>query len=116
MRSAWFDHVRKTREKESRGKKVKVTHREAMKIASASWPAIKAKLQRKAEREKKKLKLAKKKAGREIVSDFDATAPPRTNLGGGGLSPLLGVVVAARAWRRCPRGRTSPRSARATGP
>ena len=38
MRSAWFDHVRKTREKESRGKKVKVTHREAMKIASASWP------------------------------------------------------------------------------
>ena len=34
----------------------------------------------KAEREKKKVKLAKKKAGRDIVSDFDATAPPRTNL------------------------------------
>ena len=70
MRSAWFDHVRKTREKESRGKKVKVTHREAMKIASASWPAIKAKLQRKAERERKKQEREKKKAAKQKVAEI----------------------------------------------
>ena len=78
MRSAWFDHVRKTREKESRGKKVKVTHREAMKIASASWPAIKAKLQRKAEREKKKIERERKKAAKAKVKELKAEEDPKS--------------------------------------
>ena len=75
MRSAWFDHVRKTREKESRGKKVKVTHREAMKIASTSWPGIKAKLQRKAEREKKKVERERKKAAKAKVKELSEEDP-----------------------------------------
>ena len=70
MRTAWFDHVRKVREKESRGKKDKVTHREAMKIASTTWPGIKAKLQRKAERERKKQEREKKKAAKQKVAEI----------------------------------------------
>ena len=34
MRKAWFDYVRKTRAKLSRGKKEKCSHRDAMKAAS----------------------------------------------------------------------------------
>ena len=54
MRKAWFDYVRKTRVKMSRGQKVKCTHREAMKGASVTWPAEKAKLLRKLAREAKR--------------------------------------------------------------
>ena len=70
MRTAWFDHVRKTREKESRGKKDKVTHREAMKLASTTWPGIKAKLQRKAERERKKQDREKKRVAKQKVAEI----------------------------------------------
>ena len=56
MRVNWFDHVRKTRKKLSKGLKQGklVPHREAMKVASQSWPVIKLKLQKKIGREKKK--------------------------------------------------------------
>ena len=56
MRVNWFDHVRKTRKKLSKGLKQGklVPHREAMKVASQSWPTIKVKLQKKITREKKK--------------------------------------------------------------
>ena len=54
MRKAWFEFVRKTRVKMSRGQKIKATHREAMKAASANWPAEKAKLIRKHAREAKR--------------------------------------------------------------
>ena len=54
MRKAWFDHVRKTRVKMSRGQKTKATHREAMKAASVGWAAEKAKLLRKIARDERK--------------------------------------------------------------
>jgi len=54
MRKAWFDYVRKTRARMSRGQKVKCTHREAMKAASVGWPVEKAKLVRKIAREAKR--------------------------------------------------------------
>ena len=43
MRVNWFEHVRKTRKKLSKGLKQGklVPHREAMKAASQTWPAIK---------------------------------------------------------------------------
>ena len=43
MRNEWFDHVRKTRKKMSRGKN-QISHRDAMKAASGTWPEAKAKL------------------------------------------------------------------------
>lgn len=73
MRSAWFDHVKKTREKESRVQKTNVTHREAMKLASQTWPTIKAKLQKKLEREKKKADRALKKTSKDAVEKLKGT-------------------------------------------
>ena len=55
LRQLWFDHVRKTRKKHST-KKAPVSHREAMSMASESWPAIKARI------EKKRARDAKRKA------------------------------------------------------
>ena len=52
MRQLWFDHVRKTRKKIGTKKKP-CTHRDAMKIASTSWPKIKVKIQKKRARAKK---------------------------------------------------------------
>ncbi len=54
MRSAWFDHVRKTRKKLARERKEEVSHREAMSIASTSWEVEKKKYTRKIAREKRK--------------------------------------------------------------
>ena len=56
MRVNWFEHVRKTRKKLSKGLKQGklVPHREAMKAASQTWPAIKVKLTKKISRQKKK--------------------------------------------------------------
>ena len=62
MRQHWFDHVRRTRVKMTKSSKENVSHREAMKIASDSWPAEKAKVERSMKR------AAKKKAkGKKIV-------------------------------------------------
>lgn len=52
MRKAWTDHVSETRRKGNRGKNT-MSHREAMKAASETWPKAKAKLERKLKREKK---------------------------------------------------------------
>ena len=46
MRQNWFEHVRKTRVKMAKKRKEPVTHREAMKSASDSWPKEKAKIER----------------------------------------------------------------------
>ena len=54
MRRAWFDFVRKTRGKLSKGKKEKCSHREAMKAASAGWVAEKQKVAKRLARAKKK--------------------------------------------------------------
>ena len=53
MRKAWFEFVRKTRTKMSRGKKEKASHREAMKQASEGWAVEKAKIARRLARAKK---------------------------------------------------------------
>ena len=55
MRSAWFDHVRKTRKKLAKERKEEVSHREAMSIASTSWGVEKIRYARKIAREKRKL-------------------------------------------------------------
>ena len=53
MRKGWTDYVRAVRKKGNRGKKT-MTHREAMKSASVSWPKEKAKLVRRMKRQCKK--------------------------------------------------------------
>lgn len=50
MKKAWLDHVRDTREKNNRGKK-SCTYREAMALASTTWAAKKAKIERAQKRE-----------------------------------------------------------------
>ena len=54
MRKHWFEYVRKTRKKMARGKKEPVSHRDAMKEASQSWGAEKAKLVKRIAREIRK--------------------------------------------------------------
>ena len=60
MRSAWFEHVAKTRKKLTRVRKVSVSHREAMAVASTTWEVEKKKILRRQAREEKKQKRAKK--------------------------------------------------------
>jgi len=55
MRSHWFEHVRKTRKKLSSARKKPVSHQDAMREASISWPEKKVKIQRRIRREQKKL-------------------------------------------------------------
>ena len=50
MRKGWTDHVATTRRKGNRGK-LSMTHKEAMKAASVTWPKAKAKLLRKRKKE-----------------------------------------------------------------
>ena len=54
MRQHWFEHVRKTRVRMSKKKKEPVSHRDAMKEASVSWPKEKAKIERAQKRAAKK--------------------------------------------------------------
>ena len=61
MRIHWFEHVRKTRKQLVSSRKAPVTHQEAMREASISWPTKKEKLQKKLQRQKKKLEKANKK-------------------------------------------------------
>ena len=60
MRQHWFDHVRRTRVKMTKSSKENVSHREAMKIASDSWPAEKQKIERANKRAAKKKAKGKK--------------------------------------------------------
>ena len=55
MRKAWTDYVAEVRRKGNRGKKT-MSHRDAMKTASVTWPKAKAKLIRK---QKKSAPVAK---------------------------------------------------------
>ena len=54
MRKAWFEFVRKTRTKLSRGQKDKCSHRDAMKAASEGWVKEKQKVAKRLARAKKK--------------------------------------------------------------
>ena len=54
-RKEWFNWVAKERRKMQRKDK-KATHRQAMAAASVTWPKQKARLQKKAAREAKRLK------------------------------------------------------------
>ena len=51
MRKGWTDHVADTRRKGNRGKN-SMSHKEAMKAASVTWPKAKAKLERKIRKER----------------------------------------------------------------
>ena len=77
MRSAWQEHVAKTRKRGNRGKST-MTHREAMKEASLTWGKEKAKLIRRKKRECKKRSVsappAKKAAGSESKNDHSEDA------------------------------------------
>jgi len=53
LRQEWFLYVAKTRKRMSRKSKEDVSHRDAMKEASTSWPNEKKKLLRKIKREQK---------------------------------------------------------------
>ena len=57
MRHEWFAWVAKTRKKMSKGQEKQVAHREAMRLASESWPKQKEKLLKKARRLEKLAKL-----------------------------------------------------------
>ena len=59
MRQHWFEHVKKTRKRMSRGKEI-ASHREAMKAASDTWAAAKAKIER--SKKSKARKVANEKA------------------------------------------------------
>ena len=54
MRIHWFEHVRKTRKQLVSSRKQPVTHQEAMREASISWPTKKEKIKKKINRQKKK--------------------------------------------------------------
>ena len=63
LRREWFDYVKKVRKKNTKRDKP-CSHTEAMKIASATWPQVKLRLEKKRKREQKKQdkeKLALKK-------------------------------------------------------
>ena len=60
MRSAWFEHVAKTRKKLTRARKEQVSHREAMAVASTTWEVEKKKILKRKAREEKKQKRVKK--------------------------------------------------------
>ena len=50
MRVQWFEHVRKTRTKMSKGSKEGTTHQAAMREASTTWPQEKEKILKKLKR------------------------------------------------------------------
>ena len=53
MRKAWFEYVKKTRARLSRGQKEKCSHRDAMKAASDGWVLEKVKVAKRIARAKK---------------------------------------------------------------
>ena len=77
MRKEWFNFVAVTRKRMQRKTKENVTHRMAMKEASALWPKEKAKiLNRRKREERKKAKLAlSSKTIKTVPSKVDSTLP-----------------------------------------
>ena len=54
LRKEWFEWVKKTRKKMSKGQKELVQHRDAMKSASVSWPKEKERILKKRKREERR--------------------------------------------------------------
>ena len=77
MRKEWFNFVAVIRKRMQRKTKDNVTHRMAMKEASALWPKEKAKiLNRRKREERKKAKLAlSSKTIKTAPSKVDSTLP-----------------------------------------
>ena len=69
MRKGWTDHVKETRRKGNRGKRT-MTHREAMKAASVTWPKLKKRLLKKQQKEKSGVKRVKQSKG-ELPAEND---------------------------------------------
>ena len=76
LRKEWFLYVKKTRRKMSRGGKEPVSHRDAMKKASESWPKEKEKLLRRIKREKKQNCAKSHKAKKPKPPDSDENKSP----------------------------------------
>ena len=60
MRNYWFEHVRKTRKKMSKGKDKPANQKDAMTQASVTWPEAREKVKKKLDREKKRLEKLEK--------------------------------------------------------
>ena len=76
LRKEWFLYVSKTRKKLSRGSKEPVSHRDAMKKASESWPKEKEKILRRIKREKKQKCVKSHKVKKPKVPDSDEKNAP----------------------------------------
>lgn len=72
MRKAWQEYVGKTRRKGNRGQNT-MTHQEAMKVASETWPKEKAKIQRRLNRE------CKKRKSERVLPAQKSSGPPGEN-------------------------------------
>ena len=70
MRSAWQQHVAKTRRKGNRGKST-MTHQEAMKAASGTWGKEKDKIMRREKRECKSRVAKKPPPKKEAVPETE---------------------------------------------
>ena len=66
MRNRWFEFVAQTRRKLSRKEKREVSHRDAMKAASALWPKEKLKILN-------RLKRAERKATKELNDNAESS-------------------------------------------
>ena len=78
LRQEWFLYVAKTRKRMSRKSKEPVSHRDAMKEASTTWPNEKKKLLRKIKREQKQKAVCKRPAKKPQApkSDENKTSEP----------------------------------------
>ena len=71
MRKEWFNFVAVTRKRMQRKTKEKVTHRMAMKEASALWPKEKAKILNRRKRDERR------RAKDALASKTTKTVPPK---------------------------------------
>ena len=77
MRKEWFNFVAVTRKRMQRKTKENVTHRMAMKEASALWPKEKAKiLNRRKREERRKTKAALANKTTKIAPSTTGSTPP----------------------------------------
>ena len=76
LRKEWFQYVSKTRKKLSRGMKVPIAHRDAMKKASETWPKEKEKILRRIKREKKQKVAKSRTPKRPRAPDSDEKTQP----------------------------------------
>ena len=69
MKKSWIEHVLETRRKGNRGKKT-MTHKEAMRAASLTWPKVKKRILR-----QRKKQLAAKPPEQKIETDEQSALP-----------------------------------------